>query len=224
MQKKFNSPWNIAEDFEVDISFSALEIQSMLNDYASERQAVMDIPRMAEKLFYFTSGYPFLVSLLCKILDEKIIPAKGNNEWNEDDLEKAVQIALKKDNTNFESLIKNLENNSDLYEFVFNLIMNGAEFLYNRHTPVIHFGTMYGILKEELGKVRVHNSVYEQIIYNYMASKLETSSANIGNSVTGSYLDETGKLDIKKILSKFQVFIKEQYAEKDRAFIERNGR
>jgi hypothetical protein len=189
-EKKFNSPWNIAADFEVDISFSSLEIQSMLDDYVSQRRVCMDIPLMAGKLFYFTSGYPFLVSLLCKILDEKIMPAKGNNEWQEVDLEKAVQIALKKDNTNFESLIKNLENNPDLYEFIFKLIMNGTEFLFNRHTPVIHFGTMYGILKEEQGKVRVHNRIYEQIIYDYMASKLETSGDAAFDHFPANYLDD----------------------------------
>jgi hypothetical protein len=223
-EKKFNSPWNIAADFEVDISFSSLEIQSMLNDYVSQRQVDMDIPLMAEKLFYFTSGYPFLVSLLCKILDEKIMPAKGKKEWLQADLEKAVQIALKKDNTNFESLIKNLENNPDLYEFIFKLIMNGTEFLFNRHTPVIHFGTMYGILKEEQGKVRVHNRVYEQIIYDYMASKLETSGDAAFNHLAARFHDEAGGLNIKKVLLKFQEFMKELYSEKDRDFVERNGR
>jgi hypothetical protein len=223
-EKKFNSPWNIAADFEVDISFSSLEIQTMLNDYVFQRQVHMDIPLMAEKLFYFTSGYPFLVSQLCKILDEKVMPAKGINEWREQDLEEAVQITLKKDNTNFESLIKNLENNKELYDFVFKLILGDTGFVYNTDNPVIKFGVMYGILKEENGRTKVHNRLYEQRIYNYMASKMETSTPDILNSVTGSYLDETGKLDIKKVLSKFQAFIKEEYGEKDRAFIERNGR
>jgi hypothetical protein len=199
-EKKFNSPWNIAADFEVDISFSSLDIQSMLNDYVSQRQVCMDIPLMAEKLFYFTSGYPFLVSQLCKILDEKIMPAKGNNEWRAEDLEKAVQITLKKDNTNFESLIKNLENNAELYDFVFKSIFGDTGFVYNTDNPVIKLGVLYGILKEENGRTKVHNRLYEQRIYNYMASRVETSTANIVNSVTGSYLDETGKLDVKKIL------------------------
>ncbi|HLP48009.1 MAG TPA: AAA family ATPase, partial [Candidatus Kapabacteria bacterium] len=33
-EAKYNSPWNIAVDFEVDLSFSAVEIRSMLADYA----------------------------------------------------------------------------------------------------------------------------------------------------------------------------------------------
>jgi hypothetical protein len=68
--------------------------------------------------------------------------------------------------------------------------MNGTEFLVNRHTPVIHFGTMYVILKEEQGKVRVHNRIYEQIIYDYMASKLETSGDAAFDHFPTNYLDD----------------------------------
>jgi hypothetical protein len=195
-EKKLNSPWNIATDFDVDISFSSVEIQSMLNDYVSERQVRMDIPSMAEKLFYFTSGYPFLVSLLCKIMDEKVMPEKREKEekeWSEQDLEKAVQIALRKDNTNFDSLIKNLENNIELYDFVFKLVFGDMGFGFNTDNPVIKLGVLYGVLKGENGRAKVHNRLYEQRIYNYLASKLETSASDMGNGVTSSYLDETGK-------------------------------
>jgi len=223
-EPRFNSPWNIAVDFEVDLAFSAVEIRSMLEEYAGEQQVTIDIPLFAEKLFYFTSGYPFLVSLLCKIIHEKILPTKEKKEWSEEDLEQAVQITLKKDNTNFESLIKNLENNPELYEFVFKVIMNGTEFLFNIDNPIILSGKIYGILKEEKGKVKIDNRLYEQRIYNYMTSKLETSGNVMFDHFTAPYLDETGGLDIKKVFLKFMEFMKEHYSEKDRDFVERNGR
>jgi hypothetical protein len=224
-EAKYNSPWNIAVDFEVNLSFSADEIQSMLLDYSKEQQVNIDIPYFAQQLFYLTSGYPFLVSQLCKIIHEKILPTKENShEWQPQDLEKALQISLNTDNTNFESLIQNLENNPDLYELVFDIMMNGAEFTFNRHTPLVHFGVLYGIFKNETGKVRIHNRVYEQIIYNYMASKLEISSKAKLNGISTKYLDETGGLDIKKVFLKFQDFMKENYSQKDQGFLERNGR
>ncbi len=221
---KLNSPWNIAVDFEVDLSFFPDEIATMLKDYAEEQQIKMDISFLADRLYYLTSGYPFLVSLLCKIIDEKILPQNQTKEWTNDDLNKAVQIALNKENTNFDSLIKNLENNGELYEFIFNIIINGSEYLFNLDNPVIHLGRLYGILKEEQGKVRVHNRLYEQRIYNYMSSKLETSGYATFHNITASYLNHQGQLDIKKIILKFQEFMKEQYSTKDKEFIERNGR
>ena len=53
----FNSPWNIAVDFEVDMEFSTEEITSMLEEYRKEQNIKIDIPIFAEYLFYFTSGY-----------------------------------------------------------------------------------------------------------------------------------------------------------------------
>ncbi len=223
-KRMYNSPWNIAVDFDVDLSLSPDEIVSMLEDYTAEQGAKIDIPFFARYLFYFTSGYPFLVSYLCKIIDEEILPLKKKNEWKPEDLVQAVQVSLMKDNTNFETLIKNLENNPELYDFVFEIIMNEREFSYNRHNPLILLGTIHGIVKKDQGKVRVHNRLYEQLIYNYMASKMETSVKLKFNHVSSSYIDEAGILNIEKILRKFQEFMKEQYSAKDKAFLERNGR
>lgn len=220
----YNSPWNIAVDFEVELSLSPGEIASMLQEYAADRQVKMDISFFAEYLFYFTSGYPFLVSCLCKIIDEKILPAKAKKEWKPEDLVSAVQIVVMKDNTNFESLVKALVNNPDLYELVFKIIINGMEFSYNPHNPIIHSGMLHGILRKEKGKIQVHNRIYEQIIYNYMSSNLETSTGIGPYNIGGNYIDENGALDIEMVIRKFQQFMKEQYSVKDTAFIERNGR
>jgi hypothetical protein len=224
-EAKLNSPWNIAVDFKVNLSFTADEIRSMLEDYTKEEQVTLDIPFFAERLFYWTSGYPFLVSQLCKIIHEELLPTKENHrEWQPEDLEKAIQISLNTDNTNSDSLIQNLENNPDFYELVFNIIMNGAEFSFNTNNPIILFGKIYGVLKNETGKVKIHNRLYEQRIYNYMASKLETSGKAVIDHFTAKYLDKTGGLDIKKIFLKFQDFMKENQNKKDRDFLERNGR
>jgi hypothetical protein len=223
-EAKYNSPWNIAVDFDVDMDFSPAEITSMLKEYSEEQKFKLDIPFFAEDLFYFTSGYPFLVSHLCKIIDEKILPEKKKKEWEPEDLLEAAQIALMKDNTNFETLIKNLENNPELYELVFKIIMNEREFSYNRDNPVIRFGSLYGILGEKEGKTKIHNRLYEQRIYNYMASKMETSTDIRFDHVSTSYIKRDGALDLEKAIRKFQEFMKEQYSAKDTPFLERNGR
>jgi hypothetical protein len=41
-EQKYNSPWNIAVNFEVDLSFKAIEIETMLKEYAGERKISMD--------------------------------------------------------------------------------------------------------------------------------------------------------------------------------------
>lgn len=216
-EQKFNSPWNIAVDFDLDMCFAPHEIAGMLEDYQKDKQRTFDTLAVAEKLHYLTSGHPFLVSKLCRIMDEKL-------SWTDGDPDIALNILLKEKNTNFDSVIKNLENNPELYELVSNLIMNEREFSFNLHNPVIETGMRYGILKEKQGKTGIHNRVYEQLLYNYMASKLETSGKIEFYNIAGEYIDEHGGLNVETVIRKFQQFMKEQYSRKDASFIERNGR
>ena len=73
---QYNSPWNIAADFDIDMSFSADQIQGMLEEYESDYHTQMDIQAVAEEIYAYTSGYPVLVSSICKQLDEKLLGIK----------------------------------------------------------------------------------------------------------------------------------------------------
>ena len=131
---------------------------------------------------------------------------------------------LRENNTNFESLIKNLENIEDLYSQVYKIIMQGEKKSYNIDNPIIRLGEMYGVLSENEGAVKIHNRIYEQRIYNYFSSKIETS-IDIGNyNFTDNFLLTDGNLDFSKILIKFQDFMRNEYSKKDLPFLERNGR
>ena len=71
-EKKYNSPWNIAADFNVDMTFHAEEIAQMLGDYENDVHTGMDIKAVSREIYKFTSGYPYLVSAICKIIDERL--------------------------------------------------------------------------------------------------------------------------------------------------------
>ncbi|HCT91505.1 MAG TPA: 9-O-acetyl-N-acetylneuraminate esterase, partial [Lachnospiraceae bacterium] len=80
-----NSPWNIAVDFKVDMSFSAGEIAGMLEDYEREHATGMSVEEMAELIYQYTSGYPFLVSKFCKLIAEEVVGSEDfpeeRNAW-----------------------------------------------------------------------------------------------------------------------------------------------
>lgn len=71
-EHQYNSPWNIAADFDINMNFSAAQIRAMLEEYEEDNGTGMDVRAMAEEIYQYTSGYPYLVSALCKILDEKL--------------------------------------------------------------------------------------------------------------------------------------------------------
>lgn len=223
-EAKYNSPWNIAVDFNVDMSFSEDEISTMLKEYCTENSVSFDVHEVSRELYFFTDGYPFLVSRLCQIIDEKIY---NNNvkPWNKHDVQKAVKLIVEEVNTLFESIVKNLENNSSLYELVKRILIDGEQIMFNQLNPEISLGVTYGILKKGENGVEIGNKIFEEIIYNYMISKIVTSTKNMSiYNIKYRFIKEDGSLDIEKILLRFQQFMKEQYSSKDNEFIEHHGR
>lgn len=223
-EKKYNSPWNIAVDFEVEMDFSPEEIVTMLRDYKENKKIDMNIKEIADRIYYYTSGYPFLVSKLSQIIDQEIIQCQNKDSWQLEDVDAAVNKLLKKSNTNFESLIKNLENNEKLYNLVHDIIVEGKEISYNKDNPVINLGDLYGIFENKEGLLKIHNRIYEQRIYNYMISRIETDVDPGFYNFKDNFLKTDGSLDFKEVLRKFQQFVKEQYSDKDQLFLERHGR
>ena len=219
-QYKYNSPWNIAMEFDIDLSLNTKEIASMLQVYSNEKSIEININEISEKLHYYTSGHPFLTSYLCRIIDEEFLPAREDKNWHLTDVDEAFKIILTKSNTNFQSLIKNLENNSDLYTNIFNIIIDGQEFNFNEDDSIIDLGITYGIFKQNANKVSIHNRIYEQRIYNYMISKTKTlhtiptyQSKYVNNEI----------LDVKSLLLGFQTFMEENYSKKNVEFLEKHG-
>ena len=226
-QDKYNSPWNIAADFKVDLSFSLREIESMLQDYTREKEIRPDIPAIAEQLHYYTSGYPYLVSKLCKFIDEDIVPSRKDKNWSVTDADAAFMMIADKGYTTtlFDSLTKNLENNDDLYELVFQIIINGERFDFAIANPVINLGFIHGIIvRADQGRCHIHNRIFEQRIYDYMMSKLLQTKYREVNAFRGPEFYSDEGLDVRLILQRFQAFMKEHGSNRDARFLEREGR
>jgi len=221
---KLNSPWNIAADFTIDMSFNSMEISTMLTDYSKDKNIEMDIPAVAEKIYYYTSGYPYLVSKMCKVIDEILLADKDDKNWILDYIEQSFRylVSEKYQTTLTDDLIKNLENNPSLYEFIFNTAINGVEKRFNIDNPIINLGYVYGIIKENNDLCAIHNRIFEQRITNYMISKEDMQPSK--NAYFSSDYVINKQLNISSILLKFQQFMKEHYSTRDEKFIEREGR
>jgi len=53
----------------------------------------------------------------------------------------AVKILLEKKNTLFDSLIKNLENNTELYDYIKDIIGSSNDKNFNKYNPLIEIGS-----------------------------------------------------------------------------------
>ena len=54
---QYNSPWNIAARFHIDMSFTAVQIASMLEEYEQDNHTGMNVEEMARCIYDYTSGY-----------------------------------------------------------------------------------------------------------------------------------------------------------------------
>jgi hypothetical protein len=216
-EKKYNSPWNIAADFNVDMSFSPEEIATMLQAYENDYHTGMDIPAISNTLYFYTSGYPFLVSRLCKWLDEE-----GGKVWTADQVREAEKAILKMNNTLFDDLIKNVENNAELKKLMINILYYGRAQSFNLSNPVINLGVILGIFKEKDHEVAISNVIFETYLYDYTIS-VKSMEENFAGPERSRFV-EHGKLNMPRVLEKFQELMKSEYRKEDEKFVEQQGR
>ena len=227
---KINSPWNIASDFKVDMSFSAEEIAQMLTEYEKDYHTGMDIHAMAKQIFDYTSGYPFLVSRLCKLMDEEIYGRPDfetkSKAWTQRGLLEAVKIILSDKNTLFESLVGKLETYPELNLLLENLLFTGKMIAYNFYEPSINIATMFGFVKNQNGSLVITNRIFEIWLYNFY---LSTSQMHRKDIYSASLMDKNqfivnGHLNVRRILEKFVVHFHDLYGDCDESFVEEEGR
>lgn len=228
-EHKVNSPWNIAADFNVEMSFSAVDIAGMLTCYEKDHHTGMDVKGVSEFLYEYTSGYPFLVSRLCQILDERIA---GSNTfpdkaaaWTKEGLLEAVKVLLSEKNMLFESLANKLEEYPELKEMLFAILFLGDKISFNHDNHVIDLAAMLGFVKNEEGTMTIANRLFETRLYNLFLSEEEMSSRFFAAGVMDkNQFIQNGRLNMDLVLRRFMACWEDLYRSADEKFVEDNGR
>jgi len=219
--KIYNSPWNIAVNFTIDMSFNPVEISTMLNEYEADHKTGMNIAEISEEIYGYTSGYPFLVSRICQCVDEEL-----SKDWTANGVNEAVHILLEEDNTLFRDIFKNIHNYKELRDFLYDLLFVGKPFSFNIDDPVINLGYMFGFFKNVNRKTWISNKIFEMRIYNYFVLQSEKDSSNNINitGITKYEVLQGGGFDMELCLRRFAQHYGELFSSRDIEFLERHGR
>ena len=167
-EHKYNSPWNIAADFNIDMSFSQKDIYGMLSDYEDDYHTGMDIEHISGLIYSYTSGYPYLVSRICQIMDEKL-PEKYTSKhdiWTVYGFNSAIRILLSEKNTLFESLSEKLNSYPVLSDMLKNLLFTGKSISYNYYEESINIATMFGFVRDNNGVLVISNRIFETWLHD----------------------------------------------------------
>jgi hypothetical protein len=219
-ESAMNSPWNIAVDFKVDMSFSATEIETMLTEYENDRHTGMNISEIAREIRLYTSGYPYLVSRICL----QIVTELDRN-WTLEGVREAVKLMLTENSTLFDDLIKKIEENEALKNLLYDLTIGRMRYVYNEDEPAVKIGIMFGFLARNTAQLQIHNRIFEIRIANYFITlnALNWRENNTKQTPVGEII-KNDLFDMELCLTKFSKHYAEIYAGKDEKFLERDGK
>lgn len=224
------TPYDIAADFDVVMSFSKDEIAGMLREYEEDYHTGMCIDEIARMLYDYTAGYPYLVSRICKLIDEKVarsneFPNKAS-AWTTQGFLEAVKILLSEKNTLFESLIGKLNDYSILQKIIYDILFGGKKIVYNPDDSVVDIAIMFGFVKNNIGTLEIANRIFEIRLYNYFLTTSEAQSSEIFTTAANnrSQFIHNGHLDMVMVMRKFVEHFDSIYGDQKMEFDEEEGR
>ncbi len=224
-EHQYNSPWNIAADFCVDMSFTAADIAGMLRDYAADKNIEMEIQKIADEIYEYTSGYPYLVSRICKLIDENRENQEIYGNWSQTGVTEAVKILLKEPGTLFDDMRKKITDYPELNNIIYAILFRGETYPYNLDNYAIDIGSMFGFITERDGQAVIANRIFETRLYNlFLSEEMMKSSTYQAGELEKNQFIKNGLLDMELVLVKFMEHFQDVYGKSPTKFIEENGR
>lgn len=228
--QKENSPWNIAADFLVDLSFCNKDIVGMLEGYETDYHTGMNIDEIAGLLYDYTSGYPYLVSRLCKLMDERIAGTPGfedkSSVWTKAGCLTAVKMLLEENNPLFDSLVNKLYQFPELNAVISRHLFQGQPIAYDADDPVVRNARMFGFLEVHNSMVQIANRIFETRLYNRFLSNYKDQNSDIYTEASRdkNQFIVNGHLNVRRVLEKFVETFDDLYGDKEENFLEEEGR
>ena len=218
-QHQYNSPWNIAVPFDVDMSLSADGIAGMLAEYKADHGLDFDEKAVAKMIRDYTSGYPFLVSRICQIIDAE------QYSWDKEGVLKAVNAILMERNTLFDNMMKKLDDYPELKQILKDILLSGKDSSYNPDEKYIQIAAMFNYIVNKNGKIAVACRIMETRLYNLFLKEEENSVIYKQGQIDKNQFIKDGIIDMVHLLERFVVHMNQTYKmDYDTKFIENDAR
>lgn len=218
-QHQYNSPWNIAVPFETNMSLPADGIAGMLAEYKADHHLDFDEHFIGQMIYDYTSGYPFLVSRICQIMDEEGLT------WDKEGVLKAINELLAVRNVLFDDIVKKIEQFPQLKQTLKAILYSGQRFTYSPYEKYLQLGVMFNFIKNENGVVAISCRLIETMLYTLFISEEKQSKIYGLGEVDKNQFVHDGYLDMRLLLERFCVHFNEIYRPgHDDEFVENNGR
>ncbi|MBM3175922.1 MAG: hypothetical protein FJZ93_09445 [Chloroflexi bacterium] len=134
-----------------------------LDDFSLEQTRqlaeVGHLDALAEQIYSWTSGHPYLTQRLCSILE--------NNP--KQTVDQAVQELLQGRDSHFEWIRRKLKENDEVTQNTALRINSGERISYNEHQDAIYSLKLIGVIKKDTqGACSIRNKIYEEVLFPHL--------------------------------------------------------
>ncbi|MCQ2975778.1 MAG: ATP-binding protein [Bacteroidales bacterium] len=218
-EHSYNSPWNIASDYSSDMSLPVDGIEKMLIEYKSDRNIDFDAKNIAKQIYDWTSGYPYLVSKICLLIDTK------NLTWDNHGINEAIKFIFNDSNDKlFLDFSKKINDFPNLTLVLRQILFNGDFVSYSLLDNDLRLALRFNYVKNINNQVVISNRIFELALYNFFISEEKKTSIYAEGEKDKNQFIKDGYLDLKHVLEKFAVHFNEIYGKNDDKFVENQGR
>lgn len=216
---QYNSPWNIAANYDPDMSLPADGISTMLAEYKTDHSIEFDVKSVGQMIYDYTSGYPFLVSRICEIIDS------SHYTWDKAGVLKATHDLLLERNTLFDDMIKKLDQYPELKDVMKHILYSGSRYAYNPDEKYMQIALMFNFVKIENGGLAIACRLMETRMYNFFLSEEKMSDFYQQGDLEKVQFVHDGYIDMRHLIERFSYHFNKVYKlGKDDKFVEENGR
>lgn len=201
------------------MSLPADGIARMLAEYKNDRNLSFDENNVANTIYDYTSGYPYLVSRICHLMDTQ------SWSWDKQGVQKAVNAILMDRDTLFDNMFKKLDDYPELKSTLRRILFNGVREAYNPDEKFIQIAAMFNYIVNKDGLVQVACRIMETRLYNYFLAEQRSSQTYLKGQAQREEFVQDGIINMPELLKRFCLHVNETFnMDKDHAFLEENGR
>ena len=228
-EHKENSPWNVAALFDIDMSLSSEGIRGMLDEYEADHNTGMNTAAIAQLIRDYTNGYPVLVSRICQIIDQELVPKSFTtltDAWTAYGVDEAVKLLLQEKNMLFDSIMGKLANYPALKGNLRSILMRGETLPWLPYDTEQQQLAMYGFIRNNHNTVAIANRIFEMLLYVHFVGESEKNEdlKQLSAASKSIFVTEDGWLDVRKIMEHFIVEHNRIHGDDSEKFLEAEGR
>ncbi len=196
------SPFNIVAE---SLSLRHFTLKEMTSLYAqhTEQTGQAFSSKVIEKIYHYTQGQPWLVNAVAREIVVKMLANDFSKAINLKHVEQAVQTIILRRDTHIDSLMERLE--EPRVQRIVEPIIVGQNQGYSVLDDDYQYVLDLGLLRYTDEKIIPSNPIYGEVIIRTLSSRSQMEMANLPFP---AYLTD-GKLDMKKLLTDFQQFWRE---------------